>query len=229
MTLSRRDFLRLSSLVTTSSVLGLRSIAGLPLYAQSSSDYKALVCIFLLGGNDANNTLIPVDTADYANYASIRGSLALSQSSLLPLNGASLGLHPSLTNLQGLFNGGSAAVLANVGPLTQPTTRAQYIANSAMRPYNLYSHMDQQVAWQTANPAVSGTQGWAGNIADQSSGGGGSIPSVISVSGGSIFQTGKSTSGLAVPSNGGFTIPCREKVAGGCAARTAAAQQILTI
>jgi uncharacterized protein (DUF1501 family) len=230
MTTSRRDFLRLSSLMATSGVLGLRSIAGLPLYAQSSSDYKALVCIFLLGGNDANNTIVPVDTPGYSNYASIRGSLAISKQNLRPLNvPGSLALHPSLTNLQSLCNAGSAAILANVGPLSQPITRAQYQANLSARPYNLYSHRDQQITWQTANPAVSGHQGWAGMIADQGSIQSGLVPSVISMAGASVFQSGLKTSGVAVPLTTSFSIPCREKVANGCAIRNATSQQILTV
>ena len=127
---TRRDFMRLAccSAATASLVGGLSKFGLVSALAQGTTDYKALVCIFLFGGNDANNMIVPIDTAGYANYQTIRANLALSQASLLPLqvgSAANFGLHPNLPDLQGLFNNQKVlAVLSNVGTLVQPTTRA---------------------------------------------------------------------------------------------------------
>jgi uncharacterized protein (DUF1501 family) len=104
---SRRDFMRLAccSAATASLVGGLSKFGLVSALAQSTTDYKALVCIFLFGGNDANNLIVPIDT-NYANYASIRANLAIPQGSLLPLQiggAANFGFHPNLPELQGLF------------------------------------------------------------------------------------------------------------------------------
>ena len=108
--------------------------------AATAAGYKALVCVFLFGGNDANNMLIPFDTAGYNAYSSIRGPLALAQNTLLPLTPLpNFALHPSLPEVQALFNSSNAALVANVGTLVQPTTRAQYLAGSTV-PTNLFSH-----------------------------------------------------------------------------------------
>ena len=170
---TRRDFVRLAccSAATASLVGGLSKFGLVSALAQGTTDYKALVCIFMFGGNDSNNMVIPVDTAGYANYQTIRANLALSQASLLPLqvgSAASFGLHPNLPDLQGLFNNQKVlAVLTNVGTLVQPTTRQQYQSQSSL-PENLFSHSDQQNQWQTTQ--LSGLQdaGWAGKVADLS-------------------------------------------------------------
>ena len=124
------------------------------LAAGPASGYQALVCIFLFGGNDSNNLIVPNDTAGYQNYATIRANLALAQSSLLPImaktGNVPYGLHPQLPGLQALFNSGQLAVVANVGTLSQPVTRSQYQQGSVTLPVNLFSHSDQQGQWQTA-------------------------------------------------------------------------------
>src|SRR5579883_703807 len=137
----------------------------------SSSTYKALVCVFLYGGNDSNNMVIPLDATAFGQYTKIRQNLALAQNTLLPVQTASkavYGLHPKLADLQTLFNNKQMAVVANVGSLVQPLTRAQYLANQATVPQNLFSHSDQQMQWQTSvtNGTVT-TTGWAGRVADQ--------------------------------------------------------------
>ena len=134
------------------------------------SDYKALICLFLSGGNDANNLIIPTG-ADYAAYASARSNLAIPQASLLPLNpktsdGRTWGLHPSVAELNTLFNSGQAAFLANVGTLVYPTTKAHYTARSIPLPPQLFSHSDQQVQWQHSVPDKLTATGWGGRIAD---------------------------------------------------------------
>ena len=158
------------SAATASIVSGLSKFGLVSALAQGTTDYKALVCIFLFGGNDANNVLVPMDTAGYANYQSIRANLALTQGSLLPLQiggQANFGLHPNLPELQGLFNTNKAlAVLANVGTLVQPTTRANYQKFQNL-PENLFSHSDQQDQWQTTQLKGLPNAGWAGKVADK--------------------------------------------------------------
>ena len=146
---------------------GLRPFGTLNALAQTTTDYKALVCIFLYGGNDANNMLVPFDTAGYANYSSIRGPLAMPQNQLLPLTPLpNFALNPSLPEVQSLFNNGNAAIVANVGTLMEPTTKAQYPAGYPP-PTNLFSHSDQQLEWQNASQSGATPTGWAGRIADE--------------------------------------------------------------
>ena len=134
------------------------------------SDYKALVCIFLNGGNDASNLIIPNDSG-YAAYATSRSVLALPQSTLLGItpktsDGRAWALHPSLTELRSLFNSGKMALLANVGTLVQPTTKSQYTGGTVKLPPQLFSHNDQQVHWQSSVPDQPFKTGWGGRMAD---------------------------------------------------------------
>jgi uncharacterized protein (DUF1501 family) len=197
---SRRDFVRLAccSAATASLVAGLSKFGLVSALAQGTTDYKALVCIFLFGGNDSNNMVIPVDT-NYANYATIRANLAIPQASLLPLqvgSAANFGLHPNLAELQGLFNNQKVlAILNNVGTLVQPTTRQQYQSQKGL-PQNLFSHSDQQNQWQTTQ--LSGLQdaGWAGRVADKiqpTFNSAALFPPILSVAGSTIFSTGVTT------------------------------------
>jgi uncharacterized protein (DUF1501 family) len=197
---TRRDFLRLAccSAATTSLVSGLSKFGLVSALAQGSADYKALVCIFLFGGNDSNNMIIPID-ANYAKYQSVRANLALPQASILPLqsNGqANFGLHPKLPELQDLFNNKkSLAVLTNVGTLVQPTTRQNYQQQSSL-PENLFSHEDQQNQWQTTQLSGIPNAGWAGKVADKiqaTYNTSAQLPPVVSVAGSTIFCTGDST------------------------------------
>src|SRR5208283_5976371 len=119
-----------------------------------------------------NNTIIPLDTAGYASYGTVRtaaSGIQLAQSSLLPIEpanvGSPYGLHPSLVELQTLFNQRKLAILANVGTLTQPTTQAQY--NAGIQPFALYSHADQQAQWQSSISTTESQTGWGGRMADQ--------------------------------------------------------------
>jgi uncharacterized protein (DUF1501 family) len=170
----------------------------------AASGYQALVCIFLFGGNDSNNLLIPNDSAGYLNYATIRSNLALPQSSLLPISAKTgnvlYGLHPNVPGLQGLFNSGQMAVVANVGTLAQPLTRAQFQSNTGTIPINLFSHSDQQGQWQTAQFDGFAPTGWAGRTADvlQSLNTGAQYPPVTSVAGGAILCNGAQTEPYAL-------------------------------
>ncbi len=200
MTVSRRDFLRLSCCSAAVGMAANFSKFGLiNAMAAPADDYKALVCIFLFGGNDANNMVVPLSSTDYGNYAKVRGALALPQASLLPVMppsaGAPFGLHPNLPELQSLFNQKKLAVLTNVGVLVKPVTRAQYLARSAAVPSHLFSHADQQAQWQTSIPSGMSDTGWAGRTADKIEAiyGKPTFPTVVSVAGTNIFCDGIST------------------------------------
>jgi uncharacterized protein (DUF1501 family) len=181
-----------------------------PKAAAVASDYKALVCLFLNGGNDANNMIVPADTADYAAYAAARSNLALPRTGLLPISpktsdGRSWALHSSLPEVQKLFGAGKAALLANVGTLAYPTTKAQYRANAVPLPLQLFSHADQQVEWQTSVPdRITGT-GWGGRLADlvTAFNTNNQISMSISLSGSNHFQNGVLgiTAGPVMPGN----------------------------
>jgi uncharacterized protein (DUF1501 family) len=198
---SRRDFVRIGC--CTAASFGMTAALGrlnmIQAFAAPATDYRALVCIFLFGGNDSNNMIVPNDTAGYANYAAIRANLALPQSTLLPIVAKTgkvpYGLHPQLPGLQGLFGGGQLAVLANVGTLAQPTTQAQYLSGSGTLPINLFSHSDQQGQMQTANFTGFSGSGWGGRTADklQSLNAGAQSPPITSVAGGAIMCVGDQT------------------------------------
>ena len=178
--------------------------------AATAGDYKALVCVFLAGGNDSNNMVVPIDTAGYANYARLRTNLALPQSQLLPLqeSGGVLryGFHPALPELQGLWTAGNAAVVANVGTLVQPLTKAQYALAASPKPATLFSHIDQQHEWQSSISDGSSGTGWGGRLADQLAAlnAGASIPPMISANGTNLFVTGAASEALVIPVHGSF-------------------------
>jgi len=162
-----------------------------------TSEYKALICLFLFGGNDANNVIVPRDASGYASYAAARGILAIPQASLLPItlqngDGRDFGFHPNLPELQALFNQGKLGLVANVGTLVAPITRAQYLAGGAAVPPQLFSHSDQSVQWQTSVPDVISKTGWGGRMADvlQSLNAGSKISLSISIAGTNIFEVG---------------------------------------
>jgi uncharacterized protein (DUF1501 family) len=198
---SRRDFMRLAccSAATASMVAGLSKFGLVSAMAQGATDYKALVCIFFFGGNDSNNLIVPIDSAGYTNYQTVRANLALSKASLLPLQiggQANYGLHPNLPELQTLFNTNkSLAVLANVGTLVQPTTQQNYQQYQNL-PQNLFSHEDQQDQWQTTQLAGLPNAGWGGKVADKvgpALNTSAQFPPILSVAGNPIFCTGDVT------------------------------------
>lgn len=229
---SRRSFLRYASLAAAGNAAGLRPFGMLNALASTgtAADYKALVCVFLYGGNDANNTVIPFDTKGYANYSSLRGPLALDQGTLLTLPGLqNYALHPSLPEIQKLVNSGQAAIVANVGTLLQPTTRANYLAGKVTNPSNLFSHPDQQQEWQNASQSGMTATGWAGRISDvlgASHNSGASIPMVTSVAGDTLFCNGSATTPVAVSPGNLTGASCSE--GSFCSTRAAAAQSLVT-
>jgi uncharacterized protein (DUF1501 family) len=202
--------------------------------AQNATDYKALVCVFMFGGNDGNNTLIPIDSAGYGQYAAARpasSGINLAQASLLPIQAVNLGmpfgLHPALPELQTLFAQKKMAILANVGTLLQPTTQAQY--NAGVRPLSLYSHADQQAQWQSAISNNAAGTGWGGRLADKvaSFNAASGFPVVTSLDGTVLFTTGTATVPLTIPVTGSFAL---SGYTGSAAAnaRLAAVQQLLS-
>ena len=225
---SRRSFIVNASLLAAGNLLGFRPFGMLNALAQSSPGYKALVCVFMFGGNDANNMLIPFDTNGYNNYASIRGPLALPQNTLLQLGPQpNFALHPSMPELQSLFNSGHAAFLANVGTLLQPTTKEQYQGNQVAPPSNLFSHPDQQLEWQNQMSSSMGSTGWAGRMADRMTSQfnpGALVPMVTSISGDTLFCNGTESSPLAVGSGGPSNPSCSDNSY--CSSRQATEQQL---
>jgi uncharacterized protein (DUF1501 family) len=194
--LDRRHFLKLGS--QTLAGAGLYASLGAMqrvLAASSTTGYKALVCVFLNGGNDAFNWLVPTDNTGYGVYSNSRKNLALAQSSLLALNGSSFGVHANCPELQALFNAGKGAFVQNVGPLVQPTTVAQFKAESVPLPPQLFSHSDQQALWQTSISNSRQPYGWGGRIADllASQGYNPKLSMNISLNGNNIFQGGQRT------------------------------------
>jgi uncharacterized protein (DUF1501 family) len=227
---SRRAFLRRSAqLAFTGAALptALNLAAMGEAAAFNATDYKALVCVFLNGGNDHWNTVVPYDNTNYDLYSAARGGgggrtaggIALGQATLAntvltptaPLaNGKQFALHPVMTGLAGLFNAGQAAVQLNVGPLVVPVTKAQYEGpNRALYPLppKLFSHNDQQSIWQSSSPEGS-TIGWGGNIGDLalSSNGTGSLFTCISITGNAVFLSGDNALAYQVSPSGAVKI-----------------------
>ena len=196
MSFSRRDFLK-KTCCTAAAGFAAASFNRFGLVnalAQSAQDYKALVCVFLFGGNDSNNMVVPLSSTGYASYQQLRSVLALPQASLLPINAPSagaFGFHPKFPEMQALFNQKQLAVLANVGTLVRPTTRTQFRGGQVTVPQNLFSHSDQQAQMQTAALDGNGQTGWAGRTADKiQSIYGGTFPVIISLAGTNIFCEG---------------------------------------
>ena len=239
---TRRAFLRRAGqLAFTGAVLptALNLAAIGEAAAFDATDYKALVCVFLFGGNDYANTVINYDSTSHGQYAAIRGGIAIARNDLaatvlnpsvaLP-DGKQYALHPSMTGLAGLFNGGAAAVQLNVGPLVVPLTRQQYNLNSSNfpRPPKLFSHNDQQSVWMTS-AAEGTTTGWGGHIGDLArSSNTNNVLTCISVAGNTVFLSGDQALSYQVSSNGAVRInSLNNNVYGSAAVRAAMLQLAL--
>ncbi len=199
--------------------------------ASITTDYKALVCIFLAGGCDSNNLIIPLQTLiqDYTSYQSVRGNnFILDSSVLIPVNarsGESYGLNPQLAPLASLYSQGQLAFVANVGTLLVPSSVAGIKALQMPAPVNLYSHFDQQQQWQTAQSATVASTGWGGRAIDaiQPIYGSGTVPSGLSLSGRNLFLNGATTRAGEI----GVTLPTLDGADQGV--RDLAQQQILQL
>ena len=179
---SRRSFLRAVSglaasaaiphhgLPLATSLAGLASLASQTSHAATTGGYKALVCLYMGGGNDSHNWVVPSDTAGYADYAKARGELAVAASRLQAIqvagqaSGRSFGMPAELAPLRQLYEAGQAAILANVGPLVRPITKAEYLAGAGV-PAKLFSHNDQASTWQSLAPEGA-RSGWGGRMGD---------------------------------------------------------------
>ena len=225
--LTRRRFLGESACSAVSGVAVLNTLLNLRLAERASaqaapSDYKTLVCLFLNGGNDSFNWLVPRDVGRHAVYSTARGNLALGMGNLLALNqtpqgdGQLYGIHPSCAGLQELFNGlggdagkRRAAFVANVGTLIQPTTKAQYLAETVPLPRALFSHSDQIDQWQTSVPqGMSELTGWAGRAADvlHALANTGQTAMGISLAGNNLFQVGNTVRQFVITADGALTL-----------------------
>lgn len=210
--MTRRDFLRkLGAVSSLGALSSLNSLVVSGALAQAAGeDYRALVCVFLTGGNDCNNTVVPLSGSDYAAYSAIRGKLAIPAQDLVPLTpgtgNAGYALHPQLAPLKDIWDTGALAVMLNVGPLAEPTTKTGYDTGRASLPDSLFSHPDQKTLWQGTGARSMLRSGWGGRIVDRLNGmnGAASMPMAISAAGDNLFVTGNITSAIVVPSSGSF-------------------------
>lgn len=168
--LNRRRFLKQSAITGISAAGLLNGLQHVQAHANNNaSDYKALVCVFLLGGNDSFNMLVPYSQAKYNEYSNARGSMSLPRNSLLPINQAGnpnqdFALHPSASALQSLFQNGKLAFIANCGALIEPTTKAAYQQGAVALPPRLFSHNDQQAFIATLLSSHGPKSGWGGRL-----------------------------------------------------------------
>jgi len=210
--LSRRRFLGQASCAAVGTVALCNTALNLGMLntlACDAPNYKAMVCLFLSGGIDSFNLVVPAGQAEYDEYATARADLALPQEELLPItpatpDGRQYGLHPGLLELQTLFGQGRLALLSNVGTLVEPTTADQYRNRSVDLPLGLFSHSDQQMHWQTSMPDRRSAVGWGGRMADilQAGNCNQNISMNISLSGNNVFQTGQMTNHYTISENG---------------------------
>ena len=210
--LNRRTFLGESSCAAVGSIGALSTMLNLKLMSSLSAEevnpggaYKALVCVYLAGGNDSFNMLAPVDEVGFDEYSVARGSIGLTVDQFTPLNhaipdGRSLGIHSEMAELAALFQSGKAAFVANVGTLVEPTDLSAILNQTAKLPLGLYSHSDQEIHWQSSLPDTrTSSSGWGGRMADLlrdliEDGG---VSMNVSLAGTNLFQVGDSTSVFA--------------------------------
>jgi len=222
---SRRQFLRTASMASMAGIsaspfiLGLNSMAAMA-QSSSSTGYKAIVCVFLQGGNDGHGTVIATDPSSYSAFTQARSGapgLAYPIANLLPITlktpqtGRTFALNPALTGVQNLFNAGRAAIVANSGTLIAPATKAQVQANSVPLPASLYSHFDQTAAWQAiaSNGGSAEHVGWGGAVADlieSMNMNSNSMFTCISTAGIALFLSGQTSFQLNVTSAGPIPI-----------------------
>jgi uncharacterized protein (DUF1501 family) len=215
MIITRRRFLQQASALSAMSLASTLDSFGISAAsAQGAPGYKALVCVFLFGGADSNNLVIPY--SNYAAYNAIRDpgtGINIPQANLVqitPANagGAIYGFHPDMADLQPVFNAGKMAVVLNAGPLLYPTTRAEYLARSKQQPSQLFSHSDQQQQFMSgiSAPTLTGITGWGGRLAEKVAGlnAPNATPMAMSFSGSQTFGNGAYTKMLAMPTGGNF-------------------------
>ncbi len=200
---TRRRFMGEASCAAVSGSAALGSLLNLNLMGKLAAeevpegdDYRALVCVFLAGGNDSFNMLVPRGEDEFGEYAAIRGNLALSRGELLPvtspgITGKSFGLHPSLTKIRNLYSEGQAAFIANVGTMKEKASKEHLSQNTDLYPDGLFSHSDQQRQWHTSLPDRTATSGWFGRLSNLTDdlNGEHNFASSISLNGTNLLQT----------------------------------------
>jgi len=210
---SRRKFLTSTGALTASAMAGSLGTLGIQsANAAVGSGYRAVVCVFLFGGSDSNNMIIPY--TDYAAYSTVRttaSAVGIPQANLVQFaaQGKTFGFHPSMATLAATYTAGKMAVLANAGTLIAPiANRAAYQSTPSLRPPNLFSHSDQTDAWSGLIPNAPTRTGWGGRMSDLlvSANAGALIPSAVSVTGSQVFTNGITTAPLVIPQNGGVTV-----------------------
>jgi uncharacterized protein (DUF1501 family) len=241
---SRRAFLqRASSLsvagIATPWAVNLAAMAEAS--AANATDYKAIVCVFLYGGNDNNNTLVPYDNASYNAYQALRPNLAYARDTLAataltpleaPVDSAGFArqyaLAPELAPLLPIFNAGRMGILLNTGTLMQPTSKLQYTNKSVLLPPKLFSHNDQQSFWQSTSPegAVSG---WGGRMGDLFVAGNGNATfTCVNVSGNAVFLSGNTAVQYQISSAGPVPMNGVKRPLFGSSACSAVLQNLVT-
>jgi uncharacterized protein (DUF1501 family) len=240
MNASRRAFLQRASALSVAGVatpwaLNLASLGEAA--AATASDYKALVCVFLYGGNDYGNTLIPYDQSNYNAYNGLRPTMAYARTALASTiltpsaaltNGRQYALAPELAPLLPLFDAGQMAVLLNVGTLIQPTTKAQYLAKTVPLPPKLFSHNDQQSVWQSSAPEGA-TSGWGGRMGDLFQAGNGNATfTCINVSGNAVYLSGNTAVQYQMSTSGSVPLKALATPLFGSANCSAALQSVIT-
>ena len=239
---SRRQILKAAAALPFSGMLApiALNLAGAEsAAAQPSEGYRALVCLFLYGGNDHTNTVVPYDLPSYSEYFNARSSIALTRDKLAATSigpsasqgGREFALHPALLNISRLYREGNAAIVANVGPLVVPTTKLQYQQRTVPLPPKLFSHNDQQSAWQGYAASGEGVpHGWGGTLGDELA-----IANTkaaftcISAAGNAVFLSGRSVVQYQISASGALTMNAISGSLYGSAAAARAYRQLVTL
>jgi uncharacterized protein (DUF1501 family) len=210
---NRREFLKRTGAATAAGaafahIPGMAFSQGMGTTAPFG-DYKALVCVFLHGGNDSYNMLIPRSNAEYNVYAASRQNMAIPQNDLLAINpltsdGTDYGLHPMMGGIQSLFEQGRAAFVSNIGPLVEPTSKVDFFNKSVLLPPQLFSHNDQQDQWHSLKGVTVSNTGWAGRIADliRDRVANQQLATNVSLHGSSLYQSAEETVAYVMGSSG---------------------------
>ncbi|MDR6788478.1 uncharacterized protein (DUF1501 family) [Sphingomonas sp. BE138] len=195
--ISRRHFHHMAMSAGAAAALGMfgRGVA----YGAPGSGFRAMVGVFLFGGNDGWNMLVPTDPAAYSAYVASRQTVALPPSAVVPLAGSGLGLHQAMASLAPIWDAGAMALVLNAGTLAAPLTKATFVSRPDLRPSNLMSHSDEQEHWQGLRAQGVNRDGFMGRLHDRMGAGSG-VPPVISFAGNNVALIGQQAQPLVLPS-----------------------------
>ena len=197
MTVSRREFTRL--VAGGSALAAMAQLGRTAAVAQANSNFRAMVGLFLFGGNDSWNMVVPNDDR-HGVYLKQRNTVGIAQSALMPLSGTAFALHPSFKPLQAAWDEGALSAVLNTGTLFTPLTRTTYSQRPDLRPYNLMSHSDEQAHWQGVRARDVNLDGFMGRMVDKMTVG--AMPPLISLAGSNLALIGQRSSPLVLPSSG---------------------------